>query len=219
MRQITREQNPSGFLDPEKVYFVEKFGYLIKNIDNGFGGPVQDALIQRIFKTVDKFKTDLPIVVRDLEKNRLKNVTKKKTNGSSIAKPQEQSGPKPSQIKTATIENREQIKESASESKKKVIEAEIEVDINVKNTPQIVTTQTSTIKRSPILKPSTAAIIEENRQRQLKKLQEKELEEKQEKPIPLVTRPKVRPKKELTVWERAWHRYGGYTEDILNGHS
>ena len=219
MRQITREQSQSGFLDPEKVYFVEKFGYLIKNIDNGFGEPVQDALIKRIFKTVDKFKNDLPNVVRDLERNRLKNIGKNKTTDNSYSKPNinNTSTPKAAPIKAVTIAKKEEIIKPVSNLREGTIETEIEIDI----TPTI-----SKIESKPgssILRPSTAAIIEENRRKQLKILQEKELERKQQQQQqqsePLVTRPQAKPNKELTVWERAWHRYGGYTEEIMNGHS
>ena len=75
VRTLNKSDNQIGVLDPEKVYFVEKFGYLIKKINGGYGGPVQEALFERINKAVQNFKTDLPNIVHDLEVNRLKSIS------------------------------------------------------------------------------------------------------------------------------------------------
>ncbi len=74
MRTLNKSDNQIGMLDPEKIYFVEKFGYLIKKINGGYGGPVQEALFDRINNAVKTFKTDLPNIVHDLEINRLKSI-------------------------------------------------------------------------------------------------------------------------------------------------
>lgn len=75
MRTLNKSDNQIGVLDPEKIYFVEKFGYLIKKINGGYGGPVQEALFNRINNAVQSFKSDLPDIVHDLEINRLKSIS------------------------------------------------------------------------------------------------------------------------------------------------
>ncbi len=45
MKQLSKNDNQFGFLDPEKVYFVEKFGYLVKKINGGYGDLVQKSII------------------------------------------------------------------------------------------------------------------------------------------------------------------------------
>ena len=72
MRQFDNSANQFGSLDPEKIYFVEKFGYLMKKINGGYSRPVQDALYDWIKSAVNDFKTDLPDIVHNLEINRLK---------------------------------------------------------------------------------------------------------------------------------------------------
>ncbi len=78
MKQLSKSDSQFDFLDPEKVYFVEKFGYLVKKIDGGYGGPVQEALVDRIISIVNDFKTDLPNIVHNLEVNRLKIISRQK---------------------------------------------------------------------------------------------------------------------------------------------
>ncbi len=75
VRTHNKSDSQIGVLDPEKIYFVEKFGYLIKKINGGYGGPVQEALFARINKAVQNFKTDLPNIVHDLEVSRLKSIS------------------------------------------------------------------------------------------------------------------------------------------------
>ncbi len=78
MKQISKSEDQFDFLDPEKVYFVEKFGYLVKKINGGYGGPVQEALFDRINKTVNNFKNNLPNFVHNLEINRQKIISSQK---------------------------------------------------------------------------------------------------------------------------------------------
>lgn len=84
MKQLNKSDNRIGSLDPEKVYFVEKFGYLIKKINGGYGNPVQNVLLDRIDNAITDFKTDLPNIVYDLEVNRLKSISNQKNK--NIAK-------------------------------------------------------------------------------------------------------------------------------------
>lgn len=234
MKQIKSTNSQSGFLDPEKVYFVEKFGHLLKKIDSGFGVPVQEALFQRIFMAVDDFKTDLPDVVRNLEKARLRGIGKNKkvVTKRKIELPNALTNRKP-KVETDIIQKK--VKSEKTESnliEKNVIETEIEIDVDIME-PQIsevITQQVEAVQqsdsniKSSILQPSAATIREENRQKQIQRLSQKQpmqkVSVKKEKQFtPLVTRPLARPKKDLTVWERAWHRYGGYSEEAMNGHT
>ena len=84
MKQLNKSDNRIGSLDPEKVYFVEKFGYLIKKINGGYGNPVQNVLFNRINNAITDFKTDLPNIVYDLEVDRLKSIPNQKNK--NIAK-------------------------------------------------------------------------------------------------------------------------------------
>jgi len=78
VKQLSKSDNRIGSLDPEKVYFVEKFGYLIKKINSGYGEPVQSVLFDRINNAIADFKIDLPNIVYDLEVDRLKSISNQK---------------------------------------------------------------------------------------------------------------------------------------------
>jgi len=229
MKQILGENNQSGFLDPEKAYFIEKFGYLVKNINSGYGGPIQEALIKRIYSAVDQFTADLPDVVRDIEINRLKNLEERRKIAAEqkeniVAEVEEKA------IETSEVQKEEKAEEIIPEvkaedtnnSQPNIVNESIETEIEVatkEETQEDIVEKPKDESKSTILRPSAAAIIEENRQRQLRKAQEEQLAKKENDIAPLVMRPDVKPKKELTVWERAWHRYGGYTDEVMNGHS
>lgn len=234
MKQIIGENNRSSYLDPEKAYFIDKFGYLVKNINSGYGGPIQDALIKRIYSAVDQFRADLPDVVRDIEINRLKNLEEKrkilaeqKTAVKSVELEEKNVEPIVTKETEEAVEKvdeivqevkQEEVTVSQPEIEKELIETEIEISTK-KELLKAAVEKPIIESKSSILRPSAAAIIEENRQRQLRKVQEEKLAENENNIAPLVMRPNVKPKKELTVWERAWHRYGGYTDEVMNGQS
>ena len=161
MRQIKSPSKPFGFLDPEKVYFVEKFGYLLKKIDSGFGGPIQDALYQRIFTEVDKFKDDLPDVVRDLEKTRLNNIIKRNISDTTNKTEPNNSIPKiVERSKSDRLQKKELVTKVKSDiTKKELIETEIEIDIDIDKpnkqiVPNSITSETKSNSKSSILIPS-----------------------------------------------------------------
>ena len=228
MKQIKNTSNHSGFLDPEKVYFVEKFGYLLKKIDNGFGVPVQEALFQRIFMAVDKFKRDLPDVVHDLEMTRLKSIGRNKlTADVKKIDPINIVIPKQPKVQAGIIKgNAQEAQSDSTIIKKNTIETEIEVDLSedmVKSKPIFPNIPDSKIVRtSSILRPTAATIREDNRQKQIqrmsqpKPIQKVAVKENISQPI---SRIKRRPKKELTVWERAWDKYDRFSEEAMNGHA
>ena len=181
------------------------------------------------------FKADLPDVVRDIEINRLKNLDERRKVAAE--QKEKEAAIVEEHVLEATVEvekvdNSEEVvpKIKTEELNKPqpevvnddIINENIETEIEVSTKEEIqdkIVNKPIIESKSSILRPSAAAIIEENRQRQLRKAQEEKLAKKEKDMAPLVMRPNVKPKKELTVWERAWHRYGGYTDEVMNGRS
>ena len=236
MKQFNKSDSQFGFLDPEKVYFVEKFGYLVKKINGGYGGPVQEALVDRIIGIVNDFKTDLPNIVHNLEVNRLKinsrqkreNVTgqtsdKQKSNPTVVARAAEAtrliskkintiekesvarkfSVPK---VKPTVKENRQTIANVQTRaSNKPILKSSVpKKEMDITNLLAAKQSRTFENKRSSILRPSVAAIREEQRLEQIKAMQQKKESFKTGSEIrkQSTTKPK-----ELTEWERRWHKY------------
>ncbi len=247
MKQISKSENQFGFLDPEKVYFVEKFGYLVRKINGGYGGPVQEALFVRINKTVNNFKNDLPNIVHNLEINRQRIISsQKKINitgqisekyklksklpvsaraaeatriiSEKISAVEKESMAHKSdvpRIKPILRENKRPLSNTQISNiskpipKSSVIKKEIEV-INL-----LAAKQASILKNktSSILRPSVAAIREEQHLEQLKTL----LEKKELLKAKSISKPK--PTQELTEWERRWHKYDSDLVDLeFNGY-
>ena len=75
MIQLNKSDNQFGSLDPEKIYFVEKFGYLIRKLNEGYGDPIQKALFDRINRTVSDFKAEIPFIIHNLEMTRLISIS------------------------------------------------------------------------------------------------------------------------------------------------
>ena len=74
-------------LNPEKVYFVEKFGSLINNINESYSRPVQEALIERIGQAIEQYRLDLPEIVKTLEVKRLEIARKTYKKPIPVRKP------------------------------------------------------------------------------------------------------------------------------------
>lgn len=251
MKQLSKNDNQFGFLDPEKVYFVEKFGYLVKKINGGYGDPVQKALFIRINNAINDFKTDLPNIVHNLEINRLKIISSQKkvyvsdqiskkddfksksiiTNRAAEAtriiskkisvaeKESVHSKTSVSEIKivsrgnkrplsnTQTTDSNKPILKSSVISNKKAI-ADLHMEKQSSNFKN---------KTSSILRPSVAAIREEQRLEQLKAMQQKKESFKKES----VSKQSMtkRPALVLTEWERRWHKYDSDIVDFeFNGY-
>ncbi len=237
MKQLSKSDSQFGFLDPEKVYFVEKFGYLVKKINGGYGGPVQEALVDRIIGIVNDFKTDLPNIVHNLEVNRLKiisrqnreNVTgqmsdKPKSNPTVVARAaeatriiskkiiaiEEESVARKfssvSKVKPVVRENRQTFSNvQTSASSKPIVKSSVpKKEMDITNLLAAKQSRTFENKRSSILRPSVAAIREEQRLEQIKAMQQKKESFKTGSEIreQSTTKPK-----ELTEWERRWHKY------------
>ncbi len=223
MKQLSKSDNQFDLLDPEKIYFVEKFGYLVKKINGGYGGHVQEALFARINNTVNDFKTDLPNIVLGLEINRQKIISSQKT----INKAGQISEKYKSKSKltvsaraaeaTRIISNKINVAEKESVTQKSSVnKKEIEI-LNL-----LAAKHSSDLKKktSSILRPSVAAIREEQRLEQIKSLQQKKETfntvsiRKQS-----ITKSKSKPMQELTEWERRWHKYDSDLVDLeFNGY-
>ncbi len=237
MKQLNKSDNQYSSLDSEKIYFVEKFGYLIKKINGGYGGPVQNALFERINGAVNEFKIDLPNIVHDLEIRRLKEISNRNLKQAKASKLKPVSKSKVSsktdvitkKISDKIHEIEKTIAEKAkadrlkatveSQPKQTVIEKEIDIFVDDK----VLSKQSSNIKKktSSILKPSIATIREEKR---LESVKSKQYIKESLNTISVSKKPTVKskplPVQELTEWERKWHKYDG---DIIgedfNGYS
>jgi hypothetical protein len=237
VKQLNKSDNQFGSLDPEKVYFVEKFGYLIKKINGGYGSPVQNALFDRINSAVSDFKTDLPNIVHNLKIKRLKSLTNRNVKQVE-AKEQELDSKSKVSIKTDEITKKisdkinkiektiaEKAKtdtqKTADESQVKQTVIEKEIDIFVDDI--VLEKQSSIIKKktSSTLKPSIATIREEKR---LELIKAKPYKKESLNTVTISKKPIVKskpiPMKELTEWERKWHKYDGdIISEGFNGYS
>ena len=255
MKQLSKNDNQFGFLDPEKVYFVEKFGYLVKKINGGYGDPVQKALFVRINNTINDFKTDLPNIVHNLEINRLKIISSQKKVYVSDQISKKDDFKSKSTISTRAAEATRIISKKISVAEKESVHSKTSVSeikiVSRENKRPLSNTQTTDSnkpilkssvisnkkaiadlhmakqssnfknKTSSILRPSVAAIREEQRLEQLKAMQKKKESFKTEsvmsKHSPAKSRPK--PVQMLTEWERRWHKYDSDIVDFeFNGY-
>ncbi len=237
MKQLNKSNNHVDSLDPEKIYFVEKFGYLIKKINGGYGGPVQKALFERINSAVSEFKIDLPNIVYNLELKRLKAISSqslKQTKTSSlksVSKPKivsktdvitKKISDKIHEIEKTIAEKAKaesQKTSNKSQAKHTVIEKEIDIFVD----DIVLSKQSSDNKEttSSILRPSVAIIREKKR---LESLKTKPYKGESQNTISVskksIVKSKSIPVQELTEWERKWHKYDGdiISEDF-NGYS
>lgn len=243
MKQLSKSDSQFGLLDPEKVYFVEKFGYLVKKINGGYGGLVQEALFDRINNAVNDFKTDLPNIVHNLEINRLKIISNRKkvyvsgqiskkdnfkskltistraveatriiSEKISVAEKESvHSKTSVSEIKIVSRENKRPLSNTqTTDSNKPILKSSV-IKKEIEITDLLVAKQSSIAKKktSSILRPSVAAIREEQQLEQLKAMQKKKKSLKTESVMSKHSPAKPRPKpvQMLTEWERRWHKY------------
>ena len=212
MKQLNNRDNQFGSLDPEKIYFVEKFGYLMKKINGGYGRPVQDALYTRINNAVNEFKTDLPNIVHNLEINRLKSISERrnnrvKTNDRKIIAKSEESiksveAPKTIDEKIKTIQKdiSDKIKAAPQIKSEKILERSTETNVlekpSIKQTAieEKIETITDDVrnpknsiiiknKSSSILRPSIAIIKEQQRLKRIQAMEQQKTDSKITKPV------------------------------------
>ncbi len=202
MRQLNKSDNQFGSLDREKIYFIEKFGYLIKKVNGEYGSSVKEVLFDRITGAVNDFKSDLPIIIQNLEINRLKSifnrnkekvdVQDRQSDYKSVVSSKSVEATKAIRAKiggihktiTQKIKADVQIKsEKLQERQTQSIVAEkpllkhtvIENEIDIPIDDILLSKQSKNIenKISSILRPSVAKIKEEQRLEQIKAMQQK----------------------------------------------
>ena len=233
MKQLSKNDDQFDFLDPEKVYFVEKFGYLVKKINGGYGGPVQKALFVRITDTINNFQIDLPNIVHNIEIKRLKTISsKKKVQASSqiskndnlrssissraaeatriiskkISVAENESIHSKTSVLQAYRENKRPLANTQATNSNKAIPKSSVIKKEIVVTDSILANHSSITKKktSSILRPSVAAIREEQRLAQIKAMQQKRKVSRLAVRKQSVTKPRVLV---LTEWERRWHKY------------
>ena len=237
MKQLSKSDNQFGLLDPEKVYFIEKFGYLIKKINGGYGSFVQDALFDRINGAVSKFKIDLPRIVHNLEIKRLKSISNRNVEQVKVIDPEPESKSKllsKTDVITKKISDKiNEIEKTIADKakadtqktsdksleKQTVIEKEIDIFIDDAALPK--QSREFSKKTPSILRPSVATVREEKRLESMKtksyKKESPSTESVSRKPV---VRSKPIPMQELTEWERKWHKYDGdIISEGFNGYS
>ncbi len=244
MKQFSKSENQFDFLDPEKVYFVEKFGYLVKKINGGYGGPVQEALFVRINKTVNNFKNDLPNIVHNLEINRQKIISsQKKINiTGQISEKYKLKSKLPVSARAAeatriisekisVVEQKSIARKSDVSKIKQVVRgherplSNTQISNISKPIPkssvikkEIEVTDLIAAKQLSNMKNKTSAILRPSVAAIRAEQHLEQLKAMQEKRELLksksVSRTKPKPLQELTEWERRWHKYDSDLVDL-----
>jgi hypothetical protein len=246
MIQLNKSDNQFGSLDPEKIYFVEKFGYLIRKLNEGYGDPIQEVLFNRINRTVSDFKAEIPFIIHNLEMTRLISISNRnKEKMDTDARQSDYKSVVSSKSPEITKKINERIKSIQKTTSDKVKIAahvkseksqekqtqhipvgkppikrtviEKETDIPIDDTP--VLEQSNYDKKDfPILKPTIAAIREKKRSELLKLMgQRKKVFNTESVRKQQVTEQKPQPVQELKEWERKWHKYvAGIIDKNLN---
>ena len=68
----TPENNGEGqesTLDPQKKYLMDQFGNLMEKVGDGFGGPLQEELINRLEQTIADFHEEVSEMMTNLKEN------------------------------------------------------------------------------------------------------------------------------------------------------
>ena len=56
-------------LDPQKKYLMDQFGNLMEKVGDGFGGPLQEELINRLEQTIADFHEEVNEMMANLKEN------------------------------------------------------------------------------------------------------------------------------------------------------
>ena len=56
-------------LDPQKKYLMDQFGNLMEKVGDGFGGPLQEELINRLEQTIADFHEEVSEMMANLKEN------------------------------------------------------------------------------------------------------------------------------------------------------
>ena len=65
----TNGENQGGSLDPQKKYLMDQFGNLMEKVGDGFGGPLQEELINRLEQTIADFHEEVSEMMASLKEN------------------------------------------------------------------------------------------------------------------------------------------------------
>ena len=62
-------ENQESSLDPQKKYLMDQFGNLMEKVGDGFGGPLQEELINRLEQTIADFHEEVSEMMASLKEN------------------------------------------------------------------------------------------------------------------------------------------------------
>ena len=65
----TTEESKEISLDPQKKYLMDQFGNLMEKVGDGFGGPLQEELINRLEQTIADFHEEVSEMMVSLKEN------------------------------------------------------------------------------------------------------------------------------------------------------
>ena len=63
----TNGDNKGISLDPQKKYLMDQFGNLMEKVGDGFGGPLQEELINRLEQTIADFHEEVSEMMASLK--------------------------------------------------------------------------------------------------------------------------------------------------------
>ena len=65
----TSGDNQGSSIDPQKKYLMDQFGNLMEKVGDGFGGPLQEELINRLEQTIADFHEEVSEMMASLKEN------------------------------------------------------------------------------------------------------------------------------------------------------
>ena len=68
-KPVANEENAAPSIDPQKQYLMDQFGGLMKQVGEGFGGPLQEELIRRLEQTISDFHEEVSEMLTNLKEN------------------------------------------------------------------------------------------------------------------------------------------------------
>ena len=63
------EEGLEKSIDPQKKYLMDQFGNLMEKVGDGFGGPLQEELINRLEQTIADFHEEVNEMMANLKEN------------------------------------------------------------------------------------------------------------------------------------------------------
>ena len=63
------QDNAAPTVDPQKQYLMDRFGNLMEQVGDGFGGPLQEELISRLEQTIADFHEEVNEMLGRLKEN------------------------------------------------------------------------------------------------------------------------------------------------------